>query len=372
MAVDYYAVLGVERNATAEELKRAYRKLARELHPDVNPDPATQDKFKAVTAAYEVLSDPEKRRIFDLGGDPLDQSAQGGFGGGFDFGDVFGAFFGAQSRGPRSRTRRGQDSLIRIEVDLAEVIHGGSREITVDTAVTCQTCHGAGTAAGTAPTTCAMCKGRGETQTVQQSFLGQVMTTRPCVACGGFGTVIKNPCHECGAEGRVRTRSNIAFNVPAGVETGTRIQLSGKGEAGPGGGPAGDLYVEIVEQPHPVFHRRGHNLHCTVSVPMTAAALGVTVPLETIDGERTLNVEPGTQSGATLKLRGEGVPLLRGSGRGDLIAHIEVLTPTKLDDEQVELLKRLAELRGEERAAAAVGEPSGGFFGKLRDAFGGR
>ena len=374
MAVDYYAVLGVDRNATPEELKKAYRKLARELHPDVNPDPETQDKFKAVTAAYEVLSDPEKRRIVDLGGDPLDQNAgAGGFQGGFDFGDVFSAFFGGSaSRGPRQRVRRGQDSLIRVEVDLEEVIKGGKRSITVDTAVACPTCAGRGTAEGTSPVTCAMCKGRGETQYVQQSFLGQVMTTRPCAGCQGYGTTIPNPCHECGSEGRVRTRKTLDFNLPPGVETGTRIQLQGQGEVGAGGGPAGDLFVEVVEKAHPVFHRSGHNLHCTVTLPMTAAALGVQLPLQTITGEVTVDIEPGTHSGATIKRRGEGVPHLRGQGRGDLLVHIEVQTPTKLDVEQVKLLKQLAALRGEETATGVVSSESQGLFSKLRDAFGGR
>ena len=375
MAVDYYAVLGVDRSASADEIKKAYRKLARELHPDVNPDPATQDKFKAVTAAYEVLSDPEKRRVVDLGGDPLDQNGgAGGFQGGFDFADVFNTFFGGgASRGPRPRVCRGQDSLIRVEVELAEVLTGGTRSVTVDTAVVCPTCTGRGTAEGTAPVPCTLCKGRGETQHVQQSFLGQVMTTRPCAACQGYGTTISNPCHECGSDGRVRTRRTINFSVPAGVETGTRIQLAGQGEVGAGGGPAGDLFVEIIEVSHPTFQRRGNHLHCTISLPMTAAALGAQVPLQTVVGEElVVDVPAGTQSGETLKRRGEGVPHLRGHGKGDLVIHFEVQTPTKLDTEQIELLKRLAELRGEESTAGVVNAEAPGLFSRLRDAFGGR
>jgi molecular chaperone DnaJ len=373
VATDYYQTLGVARDASADDIKKAYRKLARELHPDVNPDPETQDKFKEVTAAYEVLSDPEKRQMFDMGGDPMNQN--GGFGGagGFDFGDFMGAFFGGGGqRGPRSRIRRGQDSLIRLEIDLQEAVEGADREIAVDTAVVCPTCSGAGTSAGTEPTTCTMCKGRGETQTVTKSFLGQVMTTRACVACQGYGTVIQHPCHECASDGRVRTRRTITFHIPPGVETGTRIQLSGQGEVGLGGGPAGDLFVEIVERQHPVFHRRGHNLHCTITIPMTAAALGVTVPLTTFAGDIDINIAAGTQSGSVIRRKGEGVPHLRGGGRGDLNIHIEVQTPTKLDSKQEELLRELARLRGEENPTGVVGHDNPGLFTRLRDAFGAR
>lgn len=373
MATDYYQTLGVARDASADDIKKAYRRLARELHPDINPDPETQEKFKEVTAAYEVLSDPEKRQMFDLGGDPMGQN--GGFGGAgsFDFGDFMGAFFGGGGqRGPRSRIRRGQDSLIRIEVELQEAVEGSDREIAVDTAVVCSTCTGTGTSAGTEPTTCSLCKGRGETQTVTKSFLGQVMTTRPCAACQGYGTVIAHPCPECSGDGRVRTRRSLTFHIPAGVETGTRIQLTGQGEVGLGGGPAGDLFIEIVERPHAVFHRRGHNLHCSLTVPMTAAALGVSLPLETFNGPVDVMIAPGTQSGAVIRRKGEGVPHLRGAGRGDLNIHIEVQTPTKLDARQEELLRELARLRGEEKPTGEATSESIGIFGRLRDAFGGR
>ena len=222
-----------------------------------------------------MLSDPQKREMYDLGGDPF--STGGGFGSGFGFSDIMDAFFGAGGgggRGPRPRQRRGQDALIRLELDLAEATFGATRDLQVDTAVVCPTCSGAGAAPGTSPRTCDVCHGRGEVQQVTRSFLGQVMTSRPCAACQGFGTVIPDPCHECGGDGRVRTRRTLTVKIPPGVDTGTRIQLAGEGEAGPGGGPAGDLYVEIVERPHAVFQRQGDDLHCTVSVPMTAAALG--------------------------------------------------------------------------------------------------
>lgn len=377
MATDYYAMLGVDRDAGPDEIKRAYRRLARELHPDVNPDPATQERFKEVTAAYEVLSDPQKRQMYDMGGDPL-RAAGGGFGGGgFDFGDIMDAFFGggSASRGPRTRRRRGQDALIRIEVDLREAMFGGQRDITVDTAAHCEACSGLGTTPGTEPDTCPMCRGRGEIQQVQRSFLGQVMTSRPCPQCSGFGTTITHPCIECSGDGRVRTRRTIGVTIPAGVDTGTRIQLSGQGEVGPGGGEAGDLYVEIIEKPHPIFERRGDDLHCSVQVPMTAAALGTSVKLDTLDGEETMTISAGTQPGEVLTLRARGVPRLRGTGRGDLYVHLDVRTPSRLDAEQSALLQQLAELRGEDGDSIEVQsstESGGGLFSRLKDAFSGR
>lgn len=372
MATDYYALLGVPRDASPEEIKKAYRRLARELHPDVNPDPEHQEKFKLVTAAYEVLSDPEKRQMYDLGGDPL-SSRGGGYGNGasFDFGDIMDAFFGGGGqRGPRPRSRRGQDALIRISIELADAVFGTTRDITVDTASLCGSCQGAGTAAGSEPETCVLCKGRGEIQQVQRSFLGQVMTSRPCPQCQGFGTTIPHPCPECAGDGRVRTRRTLTVKIPAGVDTGTRIQLAGEGEVGHGAGPAGDLYVEVAVNRHPVFQRRGNDLHATIEVPMTAAALGASLMMETFDGPQTLEVRRGTQSGDTITLRGLGVTQLRGTGRGDIIVHAMVQTPTRIDAEQEALLRQLAQLRGEERPEGKVANPGdGSIFGKLRDAF---
>lgn len=369
---DYYGVLGVAKNATGEEIKRAYRKLARELHPDVNPDPVAADRFKAVTTAYEVLSDPEKRRIVDLGGDPLSNGASAGQGGGFGFGgfeDLLGAFFGGGgggSRGPRSRVQQGADALIKLELTLLEAAFGVHREITVDTAVLCETCDGAGCAPGTSPVTCHTCSGRGEIQSIQRTMLGQVMTSRACPACGGTGQLIPTPCPTCGTEGRVRARRTVPVEVPAGIEDGMRIRMSGRGQVGPGGGPPGDLYVEIVEIPHETFTRDGLDLHCTIQVPMTAAALGTRISLATLDGEEEVEVRPGTQSAAVQSIRGRGVPRLRSNGRGDLHVHIEVMTPTKIDAEQRRLLEQLSVIRDEQ---IVVGERSAGLFAKVRGAF---
>jgi molecular chaperone DnaJ len=377
VAQDYYATLGVRRDASQEEIKKAYRRLARALHPDVNPDPETQERFKEVTQAYEVLSDTSKRQMYDLGGDPFSSGAgagAGGFGAGFPFSDILDAFFGSwgASRGPRSRARRGRNATIRVELDLAESGFGTTRELVVDTAVLCEVCQGSGAAAGTHPDTCDMCHGRGEVSQVTRSFLGQVMTSRPCPQCGGFGSVIRHPCMECSGEGRVRTRRTIKVRIPAGVEDGTHIQLAGEGEVGPGGGPAGDLFLEIVERPHQIFERRGDDLHCTVQIPMTAAALGTSLTVETLDGAEDIDVRPGTQAGQVIPLYGRGVQRLNETGRGDLLIHVTVETPTKLDPQQEELLKELAKLRGEERPPGKFTPGQQGFFSRLRDAFNGR
>jgi molecular chaperone DnaJ len=368
---DPYDVLGVEREATADEIKRAYRKLARQYHPDVNP--TETERFKEVSAAYDVLSDPEKRRRYDLGGDAFG-GAQGFGAAGFGFGDIMDAFFGSTAaRGPRPRRSRGQDALVPVDIELAEAAFGTSQELTVDTAVVCSTCAGAGTQAGTLPKTCDMCGGRGEIQHVQRSFLGQVMTARACPQCQGFGNVLPHPCPECSGAGRVRTRRTLTVKIPAGVDHGTRIQLAGEGEVGPGGGESADLYLEMHVLDHPDFARDGDDLHATVRLPMTAAAMGASLPLTLLDGaQQTLDVRPGTQSGQTIPLRGQGVPRLRGSGRGDLFIEVVVETPDALDAEQEELLRQLARLRGEERPAGGFAPSQHGFFSRLRDAFNGR
>ncbi len=376
MATDYYAVLGVRRDAGQDEIKRAYRRLARELHPDINPDPETQERFKEITQAYEVLSDADKRQMYDMGGDPFARADAGAgpFGAGFPFSDIMDAFFGtgASTRGPRSRARRGRNATVRVEMDLAECAFGATRELTVDTAVVCPTCSGEGTAPGTHPETCDVCGGRGEVSQVTRSFLGQVMTSRPCPRCGGFGTVLPRPCPECDGDGRVRTRRTIKVRIPAGVEDGTHIQLAGEGEVGPGGGPPGDLFLEITQRPHPIFERQGDDLHCTVTIPMVAAALGASLSVESLDGPVSIDIRPGTQSGQVIPLYGHGVQHLNSSGRGDLIVHVRVETPVKLDAEQERLLRELAKLRGEEAPPGRFAPGQQGFFSRLRDAFNGR
>lgn len=381
MSSDYYEILGVGRDASTDEVKKAYRRLARTLHPDVNPDPQTHERFKDVTRAYEVLSDPSKRQMYDLGADPLSATgAGGGFGQGFSFTDIMDAFFGqTTSRGPRSRIRRGQDALIRLDLQLAEAAFGTTREFKVDTAVTCSICQGSGAAPRSAPVRCELCGGRGEIMHSQRSFLGEIRTSRPCPTCRGFGTVIPDPCKECSGDGRVRSRRAVTVTVPAGVDSGTRIQLAGEGEVGPGGGPPGDLYVEVEVAEHPTFVRRGDDLHSTVTLPMTAAALGTQVFLPTLEGDARvdgadtsipLDIRPGTQSGERIVIGGRGIPRLRGTGRGDLVVRVVVETPTKVDARQEALLRELAELRGEERSDGVFSSQHKGVFGRLREAFG--
>ena len=394
MSQDLYELLGVARDADADAVKKAYRRLARQYHPDVNPDPEAQERFKEISRAYEVLSDPQKRAAYDRGGDPFGGGAGGfGQGAGFSFTDIMDAFFGGaagggagQGRGPRSRERRGQDALIRLEVELAEAAFGVARELKVDTAVLCATCHGEGAAPGSHPVPCETCHGAGEIAHVQRSFLGEIRTLRPCPACRGFGTVIPDPCRECSGDGRVRARRTLNVKIPAGVDDGTRVQLTGEGEVGPGGGPAGDLYVEIHVLPHETFTRNGNDLHCTVTLPMTAAALGTTLTLPTLEADVVdrddegdepesgvetsveIDIRAGTQSGTEQVLRGRGVPGLRG-GRGNLVVTVLVETPTRLDARQEELLRELAAIRDEEQPSGQVRPSSKSVFGRLRDAF---
>ena len=391
MSQDPYTTLGVTPDADAETIKKAYRRLARQLHPDVNPDPETQERFKEVSLAYEILSDPQKKAAYDQGGDVFGGMGGFGQGAGFSFTDIMDAFFGGAAggaagggRGPRPRVRRGQDALIRLDVDLAEAAFGTTHELKVDTAVLCTVCNGDGAAPGSSPKTCETCAGRGETVHVQRSFLGEIRTMRPCAACRGFGTIIPDPCRECSGDGRVRSRRSLTVKIPAGVDTGTRVQLSEQGEVGPGGGPAGDLYVEIHVADHTVFTRRGNDLTCVVTIPMTAAALGTTIDLPTLEADVVstdgpadpgletsvaLDIRAGTQSGALLTLGGRGVPALRGSGRGDLVVQVVVETPTRLDDRQEELLRELAAVRDEESPDGQVHHESKSVFGWLRDAF---
>jgi molecular chaperone DnaJ len=383
VARDYYGLLGVSQGASDSDLKRAYRKLARELHPDVNPDEAAQARFKEISVAYEVLSDPEKRRIVDLGGDPLENAAAGGGGQNFagfgGLGDVFEAFFGAgtTSRGPVGRVRPGSDSLLRMRLDLTECATGVTKQVTVDTAVLCDRCQGKGTHENSTPVSCDTCGGRGEVQSVQRSLLGQVMTSRPCPTCRGVGEVIPDPCHRCGGDGRVRARRDISVKIPAGVGDGMRVRLASQGEVGPGGGPAGDLYVEVHEEEHEIFIRDTDDLHFTIDVPMVDAALGTTVVVDAIiDGPIEITIPPGTQPGSVSTLRGHGMPHLRTGVRGNLHGHINVVVPAKLDARDAELLRDLKKNRtrdvAEVKSTRAAAAQNGSIFSRLRETFSGR
>lgn len=362
---DHYETLGVERDASADDIKKAYRKLARKYHPDVNP--GHEDEFKKVSVAYETLSDPDKRRQYDMGGST---GGAGGFGG---FSDLFDTFFGGggprQAGPPNQRVRPGRDALVELTIDLETAVFGGKEDIRVQTAVTCETCHGGGAREGTKPETCGLCHGTGTISTVQRTILGDMRTQQVCGNCSGYGDVIKDPCNSCGGEGRVREEKTLAVKIPAGVHDGTRILLSGHGEVGPGGGPAGDLHIEITVREHDVFTRDGDNLRAELSVPMTTAALGSTVTLETFDGPRELTIEPGTQTGTVETLAGLGAGRLRRESRGDLLVTVVVQTPTKLSGEQKKLLQQLSEMRGEDSADHGLQKKSKSPFSRFRERF---
>ncbi|WP_191373532.1 molecular chaperone DnaJ [Corynebacterium stationis] len=375
MARDYYGILGVESNATDQEIKKAYRKLARKYHPDVNPgDEEAAEKFREASLAQEVLLDPQKRQVVDMGSDPMEQQAGGGGFGGGGLGDIFAEFFGGgggQGRGPRSRVQPGNDALLRTSITLEEAYAGMRKTVTVDTAVLCDRCSGSGSASKAKPVTCTGCGGAGEIQEVQRSFLGNVMTSRPCPQCQGFGEVITDPCNHCGGDGRVKKRRDITVNIPAGIGDGMRIRMADQGEVGHGGGPAGDLYVEVHTQKHPIFERDADDLHVSVRVPMVDAALGTSFPVEHLDGESLeIDIEPGTQPGEAIVLDGKGMPRLRTDGHGKLYAHVDVLVPTDLDKKTKELLEQIRDKREESSKVHSADDNDGeGFFDRLRDRF---
>ncbi len=357
---DHYEVLGVPKEASPEEIKKAYRRLARELHPDVNPSPDASERFKLVTHAYDVLSDPQQRQQYDLG-------PQQGLGG---FADIFETFFGNSSGrrgGPRSRQERGQDALIRIEVELADVLFGSHQDIEVDTAILCSTCKGSCCQPGTSPVTCDICQGTGQVQRAVRSLLGNMVTSSPCGTCRGYGTVIPTPCVTCSGQGRVRARATVGVDIPAGIETGVRLQMRGQGEVGPAGGPRGDLFLEVKVRHHDVFSRSGDDLLATLEVQMADAILGTTATIEALDGTVELEIRPGAQSADVLTIRDRGITHLRGSGRGDLKIGIQVVTPVKLDRKQEDLIRQFARTRKAEPPALATFQQ--GMFSKLRDRF---
>ena len=353
---DHYKTLGLQRNASSEEIKKAYRKLARELHPDVNPSEEAQERFKSVTHAYEVLGDEQSRRSYDSGGSD----------GGFGFGDIFETFFGGGgSRGPRSRAERGQDALLRVELTFEEAVFGVEKSIPVDTAVLCDTCNGTCAKPGTSAQVCDICRGAGQVQTQVRSLLGSVITSSPCGSCRGYGHIIPEPCLSCRGQGRVRARRDIELKIPAGVEDGLRLQLAGSGEVGFGGGPSGDLYVDISLAPHQYFSRNGDEILCELEVPLHDAVLGTMVKIETFDGEIELQVPAGSQSGDVITVKGKGFGRLRQSGRGDLLVSIQVRIPNKLDSKQKELFRTLAGYRKSD-ASGLVARKSGSFQGRRR------
>ncbi len=371
---DYYQLLGVSRTATADELKKAYRKKARELHPDANPDnPAAAEQFKEVSKAYAVLSDDDQRARYDRFGE-AGVGGNGGpnvddlFGGGL--GDIFDAFFGGGNpfgggggrRGP-SGPPRGQDMEVAVTIAFEQAVFGDQIAVDLKLPQTCGDCGGAGAGEGTKPVTCADCGGSGQVRRVRQSVLGQMVSTSPCPRCGGMGEVITTPCTTCRGEGRITADKSYTVDVPAGVVDGSTLRLTRRGAAGPRGGPPGDLYVHLRVQPHDRFRRVEDDLVVEVPISIAQASLGTKLTLATLDGDEDLIVAAGTQPGHQFILRGRGVPRLHGRGRGDLRAVVKVEVPTKLSAAEAELLRQFAEARGE-----VVGE-AGGLFSKIKSAF---
>lgn len=359
---DHYETLGVERGASQEEIKRAYRNLARRYHPDANrDDPEAAERFKEIGRAYEVLSNPEKRQRYDMFGDDRVGAAHfSDFGG---ISDLFASFFGGAGTRERHGPQRGADVLSEVEITLEDALVGVERDVELENFVECPDCGGSGAAPGTYPERCGDCGGSGELRQVRRTVFGDMMTATTCPRCGGSGTTIHSPCKNCSGAGRVRVTDTLTVHIPPGVDDGARLRVTGRGQAGARGGRAGDLYVTIYIEPHDIFRRAGEDLACEVAVPMTVAALGGTVRIPTLEGdEEEVEIKPGTQSGEVKRLKGRGMPRLRRTGRGELIALLRVETPTDLTPEQAELLARLAEARGEETGGK-------GFLKRVREAF---
>ena len=367
---DYYTLLGVERNATEEQIRNAYRKLAKKHHPDLNPgNKQAEESFKEVSEAYQVLSDSEKRSLYDQFGHTAFGDS-GPFRGGFDFsagfedifGDIFGEFFGTGG-GARSRTRaqRGEDLRYNLELSFAEGVFGCEKKIKIPRHGPCEACRGSGAKAGTSPSTCPTCRGRGQV-TMQQGFFS---VSRTCTQCHGYGTIIREPCSNCDGVGRVRQLHTLNVKIPSGVDTGTRLKLRGEGENGTSGGPAGDLYVVIKVNPHPIFVREGQDIVCDVPIGFVQATLGAEIEVPTLEGKVKVKVPGGTQTGKVFRIKGKGVKDPRGALQGDQLVRVSIETPTHLTPRQKELLKEFAALGGEE-----VHPLSKGFFDKVREIFG--
>lgn len=363
---DFYELLGVGRDASVEEIKRSYRRLARQLHPDANPDdPAAESRFKEVAKAYETLSDPQRRQQYDMYG----ESGPGGsapFGGGF--GDIFDMFFNGQSpfggqQGP-SGPPPGENLEAAVELDLEQAVFGTTADVRVRTAVSCDDCGGTGSEGGAAPSTCPECNGAGQVRRVRQSILGQMVTAGACGRCGGFGTIVTSRCSGCGGDGRIIEERTYPVEIPAGVDTGATLRVGGRGAVGVRQGAAGDLYVRVRVTDHERFERDGDDLIHRLHIPVTQASLGATISMDTFDGEQEIQIDPGTQSGHVRRFRGLGVPHLQGRGRGDLLVQVIVDTPTDLSDEESALMARFAELRGHD-----IAPPDHGLLSKLRSAF---
>lgn len=367
---DYYEVLGVSKSASKDEIKKAYRKLSKQYHPDINKEPGAEEKFKEVKEAYEVLSDDQKRSHYDQFGhtDPNQ-----GFGGGGDFGgfggfeDIFSTFFGGggtRRRDPNA-PRQGADLQYTMALDFEEAVFGKETEIEIPREENCETCNGTGAKKGTQPETCSHCNGTGQLNIEQNTPFGRIVNRRVCNYCHGTGKEIKHKCSTCGGTGKVKKRRKIAIKIPAGIDDGQQLRVSGQGEPGTNGGPAGDLYVVFHIRSHEFFERDGDDVYCEMPITFAQAALGDEIEVPTLHGKVKLKVPSGTQTGTKFRLRGKGVPNVRGRGTGDQHIIVKVITPTKLTEKQKQLLQEFAEISG----GVPKDEQEEGFFGKVRRAF---
>jgi molecular chaperone DnaJ len=374
---DYYEVLGVPRSAGTEDIRKAFRRLARQYHPDVNKEPAAEAKFKEINEAYEVLSDEQKRAAYDRyghaafrNGSGFGGAGQGDFGGFTDINDIFNEFFGGFTRTGTAQQRRsphrGADLRYDLKLDFLEAVFGVEKEIEVVRNETCPRCTGNGAEPGTTPSRCRTCNGTGEVRRMQQSILGSFVSVTTCPTCGGTGEVIAVPCKQCGGKKQVRSTRVLSVSIPPGVDNGTQIRLNNEGEPGVNGGPPGNLYVVVNVTPHPYFRRKDQDVIVEVGINVAQAALGDEIEVPTVDGKEKISIPPGTQGGSVFRIKGKGVPHLRRNARGDEIVVIGVNVPQNLTAEQRRLLMELAKTLGKE----VIPQQERGFFDKLRDAFG--
>ena len=372
---DYYEVLGVNKGASDDEVKKAFRKMARKYHPDVNRDkPEAEAKFKEVNEAYEILSNPDRRSQYDqMGHAAFDGSGGGGFGGfggggGGGFNDIFDMFFGGQQGfgGRHAGPEKGSDLRYDMEIAFEEAAFGVEKDIQIPRTEDCKKCSGSGAAPGTHAETCGQCKGTGQVQVAQNTPFGRMINTRTCDRCHGEGKIVKTPCKDCHGKGTTRVNRKINVKIPAGVDNGSRLRVTHEGEAGMRGGPPGDLYVYIFVKQHKLFTREGNEVICEVPISFVQATLGDEIEVPTLDGKVQLKIGEGTQSGTVFRIKGKGIPHLRGNGRGDQHVRVKVLTPQKLNDKQRELLQEFAKASGEN-----VNPEQKNFFKKMKDIFGG-
>ncbi|SEN04012.1 molecular chaperone DnaJ [Lihuaxuella thermophila] len=369
---DYYEVLGVNRDASDDEIRRAYRKLARKYHPDVNKEPDAEQKFKEVKEAYEVLSDPQKKAQYDQFGHTDPTGGFGGFGGtgsgfgaqDFGFGDIFDMFFGGGRRSNPNAPRQGADLEYRLTIEFKDAVFGKNVDVVIPRTETCDTCRGTGAKPGTFPEVCSVCQGSGQAEVVQNTPFGRIVNRRVCHACGGTGKMIREKCTTCTGSGKVKRKKKINVKIPAGIHEGAQLRVSGEGEPGINGGPPGDLYITILVKSHDFFKRDGDDLTCELPITFAQAALGDEVIVPTLNGRARLKIPAGTQTGTEFRMPGKGVPRLRGYGQGDLRVKVRVVTPTKLTEEQKQALREFNRLCGE-----YIHEQSNNFFDKMKKAF---